>query len=118
MLSLNAFLLKTQELSSTAIHTNTSVLTYYQLQREVLKTTHALLNFNIGENDNVAIIGHNDIDYIKLVLALWQIKAVPVLINPKLIASEIEEQISTSNCTFVLIGKNTNSFSTFNRRKI
>ena len=73
MLSLNAFLLKTQELSSTAIHTNSSKLTYNQLQEEVLKTTQTLLNFNIGENDNVAIIGYNDIDYIELVLALWQI---------------------------------------------
>jgi O-succinylbenzoic acid--CoA ligase len=112
MLSLNAFLLKTQELSSTAIHTNSSVLTYDQLKQQVLKTTQALLKFNIGENDNVAITGYNDIDYIKLVLALWQIKAIPVLINPKLTVSEIEEQISTSNCKFILISKSTESFTT------
>ena len=84
MLSLDAFLLKTQELNSTAIQATSSKLTFNQLRQEVLKTIHSLLKYEINEDDNVAIIGYNDIDYIKLVIALWQIKAVPVLINPKL----------------------------------
>jgi len=106
MLSLNAFLLKTQELKSTAILANSIVLSYEQLQQEVLKTSYRLSGFNIKELDNVAIIGNNDVDYIKLVLALWQIKAVPVLINPKLTAGEIEEQRNLSNCKFVLLNTN------------
>jgi O-succinylbenzoic acid--CoA ligase len=109
MLSLDAFLLKTQELNSTAIHTTSSKLTYDQLRKEVLKTLHALLKYEINEDDNVAIIGYNDIDYIKLVLALWQLKAVPVLINPNLTTIEIEEQVTTSNCNNVLVSKNAGS---------
>ena len=112
MLSLDAFLLKTQELNSTAIHTTSSKLTFNQLRQEVLKTLQALLKFEIKEDDNVAIIGYNDIDYIKLVLALWQIKAVPVLINPSLTAIEIEEQITTSNCKNVLVSKAAGSIPT------
>jgi len=112
MLSLNSFLLKTQELKSTAIITDSIVLSYEQLQQEVLNSSHTLSGFEIKENDNVAVIGNNDVDYIKLVLALWQIKAVPVLINPRLTASEIEEQINISNCKFVLINKNVGSGGT------
>jgi O-succinylbenzoic acid--CoA ligase len=112
MLSLDAFLLKTQELNSTAIQTLSSKLTYDQLQADVLKTGQSLLKLEIKEDENVAIVGYNDVDYIKLVLALWQIKAVPVLINPKLSAAELEQQISTSNCKNVLVGKNTDSFPT------
>jgi len=112
MLSLNAFLLKTQDLRSTSIHTNSVVLSYNQLQQEVLKTVQALNNLDIVENENVAIMGYNDIDYIKIVLALWQIKAVPVLINPKLPVNEIDEQLNSSTCKLVLISKNNVSFPT------
>jgi O-succinylbenzoic acid--CoA ligase len=112
MLSLDAFLLKTQELNSTAIQTLSSKLTYDQLQTNVLKAAQSLLNLKIKEDDNVAIIGYNDIDFIKLVLALWQIKAVPVLINPNLSATELEQQISSSNCKNVLVGKNADSSPT------
>ena len=111
LFSLDAFLLKTQELSSTAIQTTSSKFTYDQLRQEVLKTTQTLLKQGITENENVAIVGYNDIDYIKLVLALWQFNAVPVLINPKLTANEIEEQIITSKCKNVLVSKDVDSFS-------
>jgi O-succinylbenzoic acid--CoA ligase len=106
MLSLDAFLLKTQELSSTAIQSTSSELTYDQLRKDVLKTVSTLMQKEIKEEDNVAIIGNNDSEFIKLVLALWQIKVVPVLINPKLTVNEIEEQINTTDCNTAFVSKN------------
>ena len=105
MLSINAFLLRTQQLDSVAIQSNSAELTYSQLQQKVFFAAQTLKASGISEGENVALLGNNDLDYIVNVLAIWQLKAVPVLINPRLTEHEIEEQLATAECNFVLIDK-------------
>ncbi|MCH6574647.1 MAG: acyl--CoA ligase, partial [Bacteroidetes bacterium] len=102
MFSINAFLLKTQELSSPAIYSNSDQLNYEEFRKKVLKTAGILSAMGLGDKDNIAIIGNSDVDFIINLLALWQIKALPVLINPRLTNNEIEEQIITTDCKVVL----------------
>jgi O-succinylbenzoic acid--CoA ligase len=102
MFSINAFLLKTQEMSSPAIYSNSLQLNYEEFRKEVLKTAGILSALGIGDKDNIAIIGNSDVDFVINLLALWQIKTVPVLISPRLTRSEIEQQIITSDCKVVL----------------
>jgi len=102
MLTINAFLLKTQELSSPAIYSNSVQLDYEEFRNKVLKSTGILSAMGLGDKDNIAIIGNSDVDFIINLLALWQIKALPVLINPRLTSNEIEEQIIAANCKVVL----------------
>jgi O-succinylbenzoic acid--CoA ligase len=111
MLSINAFLLRTQELTSTAIQSNSIHMNYEQLGEAVFKVMGFLKNSGIKEGENVAIIGNNDSELIISVLALWQIKAVPVLINPRLAENEIKEQIITADCNSILVSKNIDSSS-------
>lgn len=105
MFSINAFLLKTQELSSPAIYSNSIQLDYDKFKKKVLKTAGIISAMGLGEKDNIAIIGNSDVNFINNLLALWQIKALPVLINPRLTNKEIEEQIITANCKVVLQNK-------------
>jgi O-succinylbenzoic acid--CoA ligase len=102
MFSINAFLLKTQELNSPAIYSNSVQLIYEELRKKVLKTAGILSAMGLGDKDNIAIIGNSDVDFIINLLALWQLKAVPVLISPRLTNNEIEEQILTSDCKVIL----------------
>jgi len=102
MFSINSFLLKTQELSSPAIYSNSVQLNYEEFRKKVLKTAGNLSGMGLGDKDNIAIIGNGDVDLIINLLAMWQIKAVPVLISPRLTNNEIEEQINRSNCKVVL----------------
>jgi len=102
MFSINAFLLKTQELSSPAIYSNLDQLNYKEFRNKVLKSAGILSAMGLGDKDNIALIGNSDVDFIINLLALWQIKAMPVLINPRLTNNEIEEQIITADCKVVL----------------
>ena len=105
MLSINAFLLKTQQSSSPAIQSDSIEMNYDQLRQKVLKSAAILKSFGIKENENVAIVGNNDIDFITNVLALWQLNAVPVLINPQLATNEVEDQTAIADCDVVLLNK-------------
>ena len=102
MLSISAFLLKTQEVNSKAIHSNSLEMDYEQLRKRVSETASVYNSFGIKRKENVAIIGNNDTQFLINVLALWQINAVPVLMNPGLVKDEISKQIHTTNCKVVL----------------
>ena len=103
MLSNNAFLLKTQKSNLPAIYSASTSLNYEQLKQRVLETSAILYSSKITDGDKVAILGKNDIDYICIVLALWQLKAIPVLINPRLVSDEVNFQTELANCKTVLI---------------
>ena len=102
MFSINALLLKTQEMSSPAIYSNSVQLDYEEFRKKVLKTAGILSGMKIIDKANIAIIGNSDVEFIINLLALWQINAVPVLISPRLTDNEIEEQIITSDCKVIL----------------
>ncbi|MBE0572381.1 MAG: acyl--CoA ligase, partial [Ignavibacteriaceae bacterium] len=79
--------------------------TYDELRKKVLGTAKFFHKQNISAGDRVGIIGQNDIDFVINVLALWQIFAVPVLLNNRLTEIEIEEQLLLANCSSLLVQK-------------
>jgi len=117
MLSINAFLLRTQQLDSSAIETVSTQLTYSSLKENVLAVAGHLQTLNIQEGDNVALLGNNDPEYIINILALWQLKAVPVLINPRLTSEEIELQLETVKSK-VLLSHSNNDIGNFSNAEV
>ena len=105
MLSNNAFLLKTQNPNLPAVYSKNVSLNYQQLKEKVLETAEILRSSKIEENNKIALVGKNDLDYICIVLALWQLKAIPVLINPRLVGEEIDFQTDLTDCKFILMSK-------------
>lgn len=106
MLSINAFLLRTQQLNALAVQTASVQLDYSLLKEKVLSVAGYFKTLGITENENVALIGNNEPEYIINILALWQLKAMPVLINPRLIENEIHVQAKEADCSKILISKN------------
>ena len=77
-------------------------ISYHAFKKLVIDISSYLKNKGIIESDNVAVISDNNPDFILIVFSLWKLNAVPVPINVKLLAKEIEEQIVFADCKFVL----------------
>jgi o-succinylbenzoate---CoA ligase len=104
-LSPDHFLLLKQSLSDKAIITSSILYTFDELRKKVLNTAGYIRKQNISAGDRVGIIGQNDVDFVIITLALWQISAVPVPLNIRLNESEIEEQLLLANCSSTLVQK-------------
>lgn len=104
-LSPDNFLLLKQNQNAKAIITSKINYTFAELYEKVLHRAAFLKSQNISTDNHIGIIGKNDIDFIIDVLSLWQLCAVPVLINTKLNAADIEEQLTLSNCSSVIVAK-------------
>ena len=104
-ISQNNFLLKNQNPKAKAIISSLSNLTYQELHNKVLLTAEFLQDQKIKSREKIGIIGQNSVEYVVVVLALWQIAAVPVPINIKLINSEIDGLLNAANCSTVIIQK-------------
>ena len=101
--SQNNFLLSNQNPSAKALISSSLILNYQELKQKVLSTAEFLKSKNINSGEQVGILSQNNTDFVINVLALWQISAVPVLINIRLTDSEIEDQLNSANCSSVLI---------------
>jgi len=104
-LSPDRFLLLKQNPSAKAIVTSTSIYTFDELRHKTLLTAGYLKKQNISSGDRVGVIGQNNIDFVLNIFALWQLSAVPVPINTRLIEFEIEEQLAAARCSAVLCQK-------------
>ena len=104
-LSPDHFLLLKQSLSDKAIITSSISYTFDEQRKKVLSTAGYLRKQNISAGDRIGIIGQNDVDFVIITLALWQISAVPVPLNNKLTETEIEEQLLLANCSSTLVQK-------------
>jgi len=104
-LSPDRFLLLKQSLSAKAINSSSVTFTFDQLRQKVLATASLLRNQKISSGDRVGIFGHNSVEFVINVLALWQLSAVPVPLNIRLTEKEIDEQLSLSNCSIILVQK-------------
>jgi O-succinylbenzoic acid--CoA ligase len=69
---------------------------------------------NISKGDYAAVLSENNLEFIISVLALWQIEAIPVLINTRLTKPEIENQIAF--CKIILFSSSQKKiFSEFSK---
>jgi O-succinylbenzoic acid--CoA ligase len=77
-------------------------IAYYILDYKVRTVAKYFRVLGIGSKDLVAILCDNSPDYIISILALWILEAIPIPLNTRLSASEIEEQINFLGCKFIL----------------
>ena len=98
--SLNSHLITPE--SKIVIHSQDESISYQSLNFKVNLAAKHLRKSGIAPGDLVAILSDNSPDFVVSILALWMIEAIPVPINIKLSASEIEEQLKILECKFVL----------------
>ena len=87
--------------SSFAILTPGSILTYGQLELSISNTIKALVKLGVKRLDKIAVLSENNKEYVVLVLSLWNMGAIPVPVNVRLLPNEIEELVSFAGCKFV-----------------
>ena len=104
-LSPDRFLLLKQNPSAKGIISSEVTYTFSELREKILITASYLKEKGISSQDNIGILGPNNLDFVINILALWQLSAVPVPINIKLTESEISEQLTLANCQTVLVQK-------------
>ena len=100
--SINNFLLQNQLPSNLAIITPHKSFTYKQLAIHSNFCQKYFSQRKIAENDLVGIFSEHTIEFIISVLALWKLRAVPVLLNPKITQNEINGIMQSANCKTVV----------------
>ncbi|MBK9097890.1 MAG: o-succinylbenzoate--CoA ligase [bacterium] len=104
-LSPDNFLLHKQNSNAKAIITSSINYTFAELREKVFQRASILRAQNITSGNSVGILERNDLDFVISVFALWQLSAVPVSINTKLNASDIEEQLALSDCDSIIVSE-------------
>ena len=79
--------------ASTAILYNNEEITYRTINSLVNKTSYFLNEKGVKENDIVALLFSNSLEFIITLFSLWEIGAVPVPLNIKLSEKELNEQV-------------------------
>ena len=93
----------TQE--SYAIVDDSRSISYPELTSIINCTAFYYNTKGINKKDYIGIIGENSIEYVIAIFSLWKIGAIPVPINNRLTTREIEDIISASECSSVLISQ-------------
>jgi o-succinylbenzoate---CoA ligase len=83
--------------AATALIYNNEEVSYQSLSELVDKTSFFLLQQDIKENNTVCLLFNNRPEFIITILALWEIGAVPVPLNTKLLEKDLVEQITFLN---------------------
>jgi O-succinylbenzoic acid--CoA ligase len=102
-ISPECFLLQKQNPSAKAVISSKNIYTFEELRQKVLRVSQFLMDNGIELNDRVAILSNNNVDFVSVVLALWQLSAIPVPINTRLTETEIKEQLIAARCKKVLV---------------
>jgi len=89
--------------SSPAVITTEKTFSYSDLIEEIKSYCQKLEGFKISRGDHVAVICNNEFDLIPLLFSIWNLEAVPVLLNTKLSNEEIRKEISFADCKFTFI---------------
>ena len=99
-------LLEKQNPSDKAIISNEITYTFEELKNKVSETAQLLIENGIKSGDRFGILSTNNVDFVILILSLWQISAIPVPINKRLTSSEINEQLLKANCKGIFLHQN------------
>lgn len=91
---------------SAAIIYNDDKISYKQLNDSVCKAAGHLKKIGIKRNDNVALAGDNSREFIITILGLWNLGAVPVILNLRLLPKEIKNLAEFAECKVILTDRN------------
>jgi len=90
---------------SPAIISETTELSYKELINKSSAVSNYLIQKGITQNSSVGIIADNSIEFILSIMALWNIGAVPVTINIRLTAPELERELNFAGIKFLLTNR-------------
>ncbi len=88
--------IKSEPASTAAIYKDTE-LSYKNLAELVDKTAFYLTQNDIKENNVVCLLFNNSIEFIVIILALWEVGAVPIPLNTRLLEKDLNKQITFLN---------------------
>lgn len=111
--SIQSFILQSQKPGNTAITSSEGITTYSDLNRETSTFANYLLNKGIKRKDRAAVVYNHSAEFIKIIIGLWKIGAIPVVMNLRLTDSELIEQIKFSECDKIIIEKKSNLLKTY-----
>lgn len=95
--------------NQTAIITPNRSYNYNELYKGVNKSACVLSQFGLRKNDRTALLAPNSFNFIKWLLAVWEIGAIPVPINIRLSNHEIKKQLDFILPKIVFVYKNIKS---------
>ncbi len=101
--SIDSFILKTQPPDQPVIISSSQNLSYSQLKKETDLLAGYFTNRGIKGSDKIAVIYKNSIQFIKIIISLWKINAIPVVLNARLTESGLDEQIKFAKCKNVIV---------------
>lgn len=85
-----------------ALISSNGKLSYAELNGESLRAAAHLNSRGINKGDNVAILTGNSPEFVKIVLGIWYLGAVPVPVNTRNTTAEIFRQIEFAGCNTVI----------------
>lgn len=88
-----------------AIISEKESISYEQLKKEINHLSGYLCSIGLRRGSHVSILCENNADFIILILSLWEIGAIPIPMNIRLLDEEIEKLIEHSNSEYLFIHK-------------
>lgn len=95
--------------NESAIYSSSQSITYPELEIKIQETISHLNSLEIDVNEYVGVLSNNSPEFVALVFSLWIIGATPVLLNNRLLESEISELLYVSGCKRIFISNDLNS---------
>jgi O-succinylbenzoic acid--CoA ligase len=89
-----------------AIVSEKESISYEQLKKETNHLSGYLYSIGIKKGSHVSILCENNADFIILILSLWEIGAVPIPMNIRLLDEEIEKLIEHSKSEYIFVHHN------------
>jgi len=98
--------------NNTAIISEYRSITYLDLEKKISGFQSFLLKAGVSQEDKIALIGNNSIEYIALFFAIWRLGAIAFPLNRNFPVNYIEEKITGNNVSLILTdSEKTNSFN-------
>lgn len=88
--------------ASTAIVYGDISLTYSDFKKYISAYSEYFNKHGIKKGDSIAILSENNLIFVISIFSIWQLDAIPVLLNTRLVENEINELIKFSNCNILL----------------
>ena len=88
--------------SSAAIIYGENALTYSEFFGYINAYKEYYKKSGVKKDSKIAILSKNNLEFVISIFSLWQLEAIPILLNTKLIKDEILELTKFSGCDFLL----------------
>jgi O-succinylbenzoic acid--CoA ligase len=85
-----------------AIFAPGQVISYREFHSAVCKVQQKIKSLGIKADDHIAVVAGNSAEYLVILFALWRIKAIACLLNPRLPIQALSIQVRSARCAVLL----------------